>query len=393
VPWISQTLAAVEIGFGGLRQRLGASLVAVAGFAGVVAVFVAVLSIAEGFRRVMETGASPDMAIVLRAGSDSEMSSELSLEQTRIIEAAPGVARDGNGPLASAELFVVVAVPKRSTGTDANVPMRGVEDATFALRDVAIVQGRRFREGHNEVIVGESAAREFAGLEVGSRPRWGGNDWEVVGIFRMEDSVFESEIWADARVVQPVYRRGSSFQSVYVRLDSPDAFQRFKDALTSDPRLEVDVQREEDYYAGQSTVLRQLVGVLGNGIALLMAVGATFGALNTMYSAVASRSKEIATLRAIGFQGGPVIASVMAEALLLALLGGLIGGGAAYALADGYHTATMNWQTFSQVAFQLTVTPGLLAQGVVYALAMGFLGGIFPAVNAARMPVAAALRL
>jgi putative ABC transport system permease protein len=393
VPWISQTLAAVEIGFGGLRQRLGASLVAVAGFAGVVAVFVAVLSIAEGFRRVMETGASPDMAIVLRAGSDSEMSSELSLEQTRIIEAAPGVARDGNGPLASAELFVVVAVPKRSTGTDANVPMRGVEDATFALRDVAIVQGRRFREGHNEVIVGESAAREFAGLEVGSRPRWGGNDWEVVGIFRMEDSVFESEIWADARVVQPVYRRGSSFQSVYVRLDSPDAFQRFKDALTSDPRLEVDVQREEDYYAAQSTVLRQLVGVLGNGIALLMAVGATFGALNTMYSAVASRSKEIATLRAIGFQGGPVIASVMAEALLLALLGGLIGGGAAYALADGYHTATMNWQTFSQVAFQLTVTPGLLAQGVVYALAMGFLGGIFPAVNAARMPVAAALRL
>jgi putative ABC transport system permease protein len=321
------------------------------------------------------------------------MSSELSLEQTRIIEAAPGVARDGNGPLASAELFVVVAVPKRSTGTDANVPMRGVEDATFALRDVAIVQGRRFREGHNEVIVGESAAREFAGLEVGSRPRWGGNDWEVVGIFRMEDSVFESEIWADARVVQPVYRRGSSFQSVYARLDSPDAFQRFKDALTSDPRLEVDVQREEDYYAGQSTVLRQLVGVLGNGIALLMAVGATFGALNTMYSAVASRSKEIATLRAIGFQGGPVIASVMAEALLLALLGGLIGGGAAYALADGYHTATMNWQTFSQVAFQLTVTPGLLAQGVVYALAMGFLGGIFPAVNAARMPVAAALRL
>jgi putative ABC transport system permease protein len=376
----------------GIRQRLASSTVAIVGFAGVVAVFVAVLSIAEGFRRVMEHGTSPDTAIVLRAGIETEMSSGLTLDATRIVKDAPGVLRGSDGPMASAELFAVVDVPKRSTGTDANVPLRGVEPAAFAVRkDVKIVEGERFHEGRNEVIVGKAAAREFAGLEVGNRLRWGENLWQVVGIFSADDSVYESEIWADARVLQPAFRR-NEFQSVYARLESPDGFQRFKDALTADPRLEVNVLKEDEYYLAQSRVLRTVVQVLGNVVALLMAVGATFGALNTMYSAVAARAREIATLRALGFQAGPLLVSVMAESLLLALVGGLVGGGIAYVVANGYQTATMNWQSFSQVAFQLTVTPRLLFGGIAYALAMGFFGGIFPAVRAVRVPIPVGLR-
>jgi putative ABC transport system permease protein len=393
VRWLTQTLAVTTMNLRSLPQRLGASSVAVVGFACVVAVFVAVLSIAEGFRRVMERGMSPDVALVLRTGSDTEMSSGLEMDATRIVKDAPGVLRTAAGPVASAELFVVVDVPKRATGTDANVPLRGVEPAAFEVRPaVRIVEGAPFRPGRNEVIVGRAAAREFAGLEVGNRLRWGESEWDVAGVFAAADSIYESEIWADVRVLQPAYRRGSSFQSVYVRLETPDAFQRFKDALTSDPRLDVDVMREDDYYAEQSRVLRSVVNTLGNLIAVLMAVGATFGALNTMYSAVAARGREIATLRALGFQGAPVVVSVMAESLLLALAGGLIGGGLAWAIADGYQTATMNWQSFSQVAFSLTVTPRLLAGGIAYALAMGFLGGIFPAVGAVRTPIVAGLR-
>lgn len=391
--WLEQTAAVTAVNVLGIRQRLGSAGVAVVGFACVVAVFVAVLSIAEGFRQVMERGASPDVALVLRAGSDTEMSSGLEREDAMLIKDAPGVLRGPDGPVASAELFVVVNVPKRSTGTDANVPLRGVEPAAFAVRDeVSIVEGERFRPGRNEVIAGRAAAREFAGLEVGNRLTWGGSEWEVVGIFEADGAIYESEIWTDARVLAPAYRRGATYQSVYARLEPPDAFQRFKDALTADPRLEVDVMRADEYYAAQSEVLRNVVSTLGNLVALLMAVGATFGALNTMYSAVAARTREIATLRALGFQGGPVLVSIMAESMLLALVGGLVGGGLAWLVADGYQTATMNWQSFSQVAFSLRVTPKLLAGGIGYALAMGFLGGIFPAVNAVRAPIVAGLR-
>lgn len=391
--WLAQTVAVTAVNLQSLGQRVGSSTVAVVGFAGVVAVFVAVLSIAEGFKRVVERGVSSETAIVLRAGTDSEMSSGLDLDQTRIVKDAPGVQRASDGPVASAELFVVVDVPKRSTGTDANVPLRGVEPAAFAVRPkVKIVEGRAFAEGRNEVIAGRAAAGQFAGLDVGNHLRWGENTWEVVGIFTADDSIYESEVWTDARVLQPAYRRGSGFQSVYARLESEDAFQRFKDALTADPRLDVNVYREDEYFARQSRVMRTLVQVLGNTIALLMAIGATFGALNTMYSAVSARAREIATLRAIGFQGGPVLVSVMAEALVLALLGGLVGGGLAYVVANGYQTATMNFQSFSQVAFSLTVTPRLLAGGIAYALAMGFWGGIFPAIRAVRTPIASGLR-
>ncbi len=374
-------------------QRAGSSLVAVTGVAGVVVVFVAVLSIAEGFQAALAGAGSPDTAIVMRGGSDTELSSILPLESTRVIRDAPGVRRSAEGVVASAELFVVVDVPKRSTGTPANVPLRGVEPAAFGVRDeVRIVEGRTFRPGTNEIIVGRSAAAQFAGIDLGSTQRWGESAWEVVGIFEAGGTIAESEIWCDARVLQPAYRRGDSFQSVYARLESADAFDTFKDALTTDPRLDVMVEREEDYYLGQTQAVTAIITGIAGVIAFLMGIGAVFGAINTMYTAVASRTREIATLRALGFSSGPVVISVMAESVALAVVGGLLGGLLAYAGFNGYQTATINWQTFSQVAFAFRVTPALLVQGIVWAVVMGFFGGLFPALRAARLPVATALR-
>jgi putative ABC transport system permease protein len=393
--WASlvQMLAITAANLRSLPQRAASSVVAIIGIAGVVIVFVAVLSIAEGFRRTLLVSGSPDTAVVLRAGSDTEMTSGLSAEHTRIIKDAPGIRRGPAGPLASAELFVIVNHPRKTTGTDANVPLRGVQPAAFRVRDeVRLVEGRLFTWGTNEIIVGRAAARQFADLEIGRTHRWGENAWRVVGVFEAGGGVAESEIWADAGVVQPAYRRGNTFQSVYAKLESPEAFDRFKTALTTDPRLNVMVVRETDYYAEQSTMLHRLIRTLGFLIAALMGVGAVFGAVNTMYTAVAARTREIATLRALGFGAAPVVVSVLAEAMLLAAVGGLLGGLLAYAGFNGYQTATINWQSFSQIAFAFAVTPTLLVQGVFYALLMGLLGGVLPAVRAARLPVAAALR-
>ncbi len=391
--WVGQLAAVVLVNLRTLPQRAGSAAVAVVGIAGVVVVFVAVLSIAEGFQRTLLLSGSPDTVIVLRAGSDTEMTSGLSAEQTRIIKDAPGIRRTAGGPVASAELFVIVNHPRKATGTDANVPLRGVQPAAFEVRDeVHLVDGRMFTWGTNEIIVGRAAAREFVDLAVGRTHRWGEHTWTVVGIFEAGGGVAESEIWADAGVVQPAYRRGNTFQSVYARLDSPDAFDRFKDALTADPRLNVSVVRETDYYAEQSVVVHRLIRTLGFLVAALMGVGAVFGAVNTMYTAVAARTREIATLRALGFGALPVVMSVLVESMLLALAGGLLGGALAYAAFNGYQTATINWQTFSQIAFAFAVTPALVAQGLAYALAMGLLGGLLPAVRAARLPVATALR-
>ena len=391
--FLAQILTMIVLTLRTVPQRAGSSLVAVTGVAGVVVVFVAVLSIAEGFRAALAGAGSPDTAIVMRGGSDTELSSVLPLESTRVIRDAPGVRRSAEGAVASAELFVVVDVPKRSTGTPANVPLRGVEPAAFAVRDeVRIVEGRTFRPGTNEIIVGRSAAAQFSGIELGTVQRWGESAWEVVGIFEAGGTIAESEIWCDARVLQPAYRRGDSFQSVYARLESPAAFDAFKDALTTDPRLDVMVEREEDYYLGQTQTVTAIITGIGAVIAFLMGIGAVFGAINTMYTAVAARTREIATLRALGFSSGPVVISVMAESVALALVGGLLGGLLAYAGFNGYQTATINWQTFSQVAFAFRVTPALLVQGIVWAVVMGFFGGLFPAVRAARLPVATALR-
>ena len=393
INWISQIASVTKFGLLGVPQRRGSVAAAMCGIAGVVAVLVGVLSIAVGFRQVMTASASPDSAIVLRSGADSEMVSGLTHENVRLIADAPGLARGSDGPLASAELFVIIDVPKRATGLDANVPLRGVEPAAFKVRDrLKIVAGRAFERGKDEVIVGTGAAQEFAGLQVGGTIKVGRYQWPVVGIFSANGGAAESEIWTDAAVLQEAYHRGDTFQSVYARLESPAAFDTFKDALTTNPRLDVKVLRQSDYYAEQSTTLTTLITTLGYLIALLMAFGAIFGALNTMYSSVSARTREIATLRALGFGSGAVVASVMLESVVLALIGGAAGACLAYLVFNGFHASTMNWQSLSQITFAFAVTPSLLGLGIALATLIGLIGGLLPAIRAARMPVAAALR-
>lgn len=390
---LKQLVAITAVNLKTIPQRLGSSAVAVIGIAGVVIVFVAVLSIAEGFQKTMQGTGSPSKALIMRAGADTELSSILMRDTVDIVKQAPGIAPGSTGPMASAELFVIVDLPKKSTGTPANVPIRGVQPEAVATRDaLRVVEGRMFEFGRNEVIVGRAAQGQFAGLEVGSQLAAGGNAWQIVGAFEADGSVAESEIWVDASVLQSAYRRGNSYQSVMARLESAEAFDAFKNALTTDPRLDVQVVRESEYFAEQSSMLTNLITTIGYLIAFLMGIGAVFGAINTMYNAVASRTREIATLRALGFGSLPVVASVIGEALALASIGGLIGGAIAYLAFNGYQTATMNFQTFSQVAFAFAVTPALLMQGLIFALVMGFFGGLFPAIRAARLPIVTALR-
>ncbi len=385
--WLSQVLAVTAVNLRTIPQRLGSSLAIIIGVAGVVIVSIAVFSIGEGIRHALTASTSSDAALVLRSGSDSEMMSGLERDATRLIAEAPGVKA------ASAELYVIVDLPKRSTGTDANVPLRGVQPAAFEVREnLKIVEGRKFVPGRNEIVVGRAAASQFAGLDLGNHLRWGENEWTVVGIFEAGGGLPESEIWCDVGVLQPAYRRGSSFQSVHVKLESPAAFTAFKDALTSNPQLDTKVIREEEYYASQSQALTLMIRIIGIFITVAMGAGAVFAALNTMYAAVAARSREIATLRALGFRAGPVVFSVLAESLLLALAGGLIGAGVAWAAFDGFQTSTLNWSTFSQLSFSFAVTPPLIVLGIVCSLLMGLIGGLFPAIRAARLPVATALR-
>jgi len=391
--WFSQIVSVTHVNLRSIPERRGALLAAAVGIAGVVTVFIGVLSIAEGFRAAMKAGGSPDVAIVLRSGADTEMTSGLGRDEARLIDDAPGVSRNKVGPLTSAELFVIINLPKRSTGTDANVPFRGAGPAAMAVRgDIRIVEGRTWEPGRNEVIAGVGAAREFAGLDVGKKIRIGQTDWEVVGIFTGGGGAAESEIWTDAAVLQPAYHRGNSFQSVYAKLNSAAAFNQFKDALTTNPQLKVKVVRQAEFLADQSSVLTKFIETIGFFIAAMMALGAIFGALNTMYSAISARTREIATLRALGFGAGPLVFSVMLESLAIALVGGAFGALVAYFAFNGFKTSTINWQTFSQIAFAFRVTLPLLVGGVMWAVLIGLIGGLFPAVRAARLPIAAALR-
>jgi putative ABC transport system permease protein len=393
INWLIQVFSVTLFNLRTLPERKGSALSAIVGIAGVVVVFVGVLSIAEGFRAAMTVSGPEDIAIVLRTGADNEMTSGLSREEVRLISDAPGIARSSEGPLASAELFVMVNLPKKSTGTDANVPLRGVGGAAGAVRgDFEILEGRPFEPGRSEVIVGLGASRSFAGLEVGQKVRFGQTDWDVVGTFSGGGGAAESEIWTDAAVLQPAFHREDSYQSVLAKLTSPSAFQEFKDALTTNPQLKVKAQTQAEYLFEQSSLLSGFIETIGIFIATLMALGALFGALNTMYSAVASRTREIATLRALGFGSSPIVLSILIESLALALVGGAIGASAAYFAFDGFQAATMNWQTFSQVAFSFTVTPRLLVGAVMWASAIGLMGGLFPAFRAARLPIATALR-
>ena len=390
---LSQIIAVTTVNVLSLRERLSSSIVAMIGICGVVVVFIGVLSISEGLKKAMADTGDPQTVIVMRSGSDTEMNSILEGDAARVIQDAPGILRGAQGPVASDDVFVIVNHPRKSTGTDANVPLRGVSARALEVRpEVKIVEGRMFEQGRNEIIAGRAAARQFANLAVGSSVRWGENTWQVVGIFEAEGNISESELWCDAKVLQPAYRRGNTYQSVYARLESPDGFQAFKDTLTSDPRLTVAVVRVPDYYSGQSQVLRTVISTVGMGIAALMGIGAVFAAVNTMYMAVASRTREIATLRALGYGSVAVVFSVLAEAVLLSLIGGALGAAIAWLAFDGFQAATMNWQSFSQVAFAFAVTPELLGRALLYAVVMGLLGGLFPAWRAARLPVVTALR-
>ena len=391
--WLSQVGAVTKFGLLSIPQRGGSVGAAVFGIGGVVAVLVGVLSMGTGFRRTLDASGSPDAAIVLRGGADSEMFSGLTLESTRIIADAPGIARAAGSACASPELFVIIGLPKRATGTEANVPMRGVLQGALKVRDkLNILQGRMFEWGKNEVIVGAGALSQFEGLEVGGRLRVGRDLWPIVGMFSTGGGTSDSEIWTDASVLQAAYHRGTTYQSVLLRLLTPGSFPDLKEWLGADPRLNIKVLRQDDYYAQQSKAVTKVIKTLGYLVAALMAVGAVFGALNTMYSSVAARTREIATLRALGFGGGAVVVSVMIESLAVALTGGLLGGVIAYFVFNGLETSTMSWPSFNMVTFAYTVTPDLLVQGTVWAVLIGLIGGLFPAIRGARLPIAAALR-
>jgi putative ABC transport system permease protein len=391
--WIAQTVAVTALNLRTIPQRLGSSGVAIVGIAGVVVVLVSVLSIAQGFSAAMEESGSPSRALVMRSGADSEMTSGLSGEQVDVIKQAPGLRREGQVAIASGELYVIIDLPKKSTNSPANVPMRGIDQTALKVREeVSIVEGRMLEFGTNEVVVGRGANGQFAGLTVGNTIQSGQNRWHVVGVFEADGGVSETEIWIDARVLQGAYRRGNTYQTVLAQLDSTDSFTTFRDWLTSNPQVNVQVRRETEYYAQQSRALSSLIRTVGFGIAALMGIGAVFGAILTMYTAVSTRAREIATLRALGFNTTSVVVSVLVESLALAAIGGAIGGVAAYFAFNGYQTSTMNFSTFSQVAFAFQVTPQLLVMGLIYALLMGLIGGLFPALRAARLPIPAALR-
>ena len=392
--WLRQTLAVLALNLRTIPSRLSSSAVAIIGIAGVVVVFVSVLSIAAGFSAAMQGSGSPSRALVMRTGADSEMTSGIDGPDSDIIRQAPGIRREGAMPLASAELYVIIDLPKRATpDAPANVPLRGIEPTGMAVRDeVSIVAGRMFQFGTTEVVVGRGASGQFVNLALGDTIVSGQNQWQVVGVFEANGGISESEIWADARTLQSVYRRGNTYQSMLVQLDSTDSYDMFRDWLTSNPQLNVMVRRENEYYAGQSRAMTTLIQTIGFGIAAIMGIGAVFGAILTMYTAVATRAREIATLRALGFNTVSVLISVLAESLVLGLIGGAIGGVAAYLFFNGYQTSTMNFQTFSQVAFAFLVTPQLLGLGLFYALMMGLIGGLLPAIRAARLPIASALR-
>jgi putative ABC transport system permease protein len=382
---------ATSIGIAGLPQRWGASLVIVVGIAGVVGVLVAMLAMGEGFKATLASTGSTDSAILLRAGSQAETNSVISRDQVPLLTTLPGIARGSDGkPLASPELSQVVNLPSKADGTDANVQFRGVGPAGWAIRpQLKIVQGRKFNPGLREIVVGTGTQRQFRGLEVGKQLKLANQQWTVVGTFESGDS-HDSELWADADVLGPAYQR-QAFQSMTVKLDGKDGLKQLKAALAADPRLKLDTETTRDYYGKQSEGLTRLIKILGTVIGSIMAIGAIFGALNTMYAAVAGRAREIATMRAIGFRGLPVVAAVMLETMLLAFLGGLLGAGIAWLVFNGYTVSTLG-QNFSQVVFQFRVSPELLWTGLKWALGIGLVGGLFPALRAARVPVTEALR-
>ena len=370
-----------------IGSRIGSSSVIVVGIAGVVAVLVGLLSMATGFNMVLESSSSPNRAIVMRDGTNGELSSNVSIEEFNILSRMEGIER------ASGELYVIADIPKKETGTPANLVFRGMRQAGLDIRpELQIVAGRRFEPGRNELVAGVMAAAEFAGLEIGSEIDFRESNWQIVGHFEAQGGAYESEVWADLAVVQSSFRRPGSITSARVLLEDPAQAEAINERILADPRLDLRLETETQFYASQGEQRAALINTFGYGVAFLMAIGAVFAALNTMYTAVSTRTVEIAILRALGFGGVPLVFSVMIEALLLAVLGGIVGGIVVYLLFDGYTASTLNSGSFSQVAFDFAVTPELLRLGISWALVLGVIGGLFPAVRAARLPITTALR-
>jgi putative ABC transport system permease protein len=388
---LTQTREIVMMNLRSIPDRLAPSLVIVIGIAGVVGVLVALLSMSSGLKQTLGGNGRDDQAVITRGGSQGELSSFLTIASMTLIKQDRAIARGTDGvPLASGELIVITEVPRPGQSTGANVTLRGIESVGFALRpDFTMVEGRRFRPGVQEIIVGDGAAKQFEGLAIGNQLRFRGATWTIVGHFRSGDA-YDSELWTDRETLQGAFGR-AGVSSLLAQLRNVDDLESMKARLTEDPQLDVDVRTQRDYYTGQSEGLTSTIGVLAGIVATIMAFGATFGALNTMYSAVSARTREIGTLRALGFGALPVVASVMAESLLLSLCGGLLGAIIAYLAFNGYAVSTLGGG-FTQVAFQFAVTPQLVLLGVILALKIGFIGGLAPAIRAARIPVTEALR-
>jgi len=376
-----------------VRVRWVSSVVAVLGIAGTVGVFVAMFAMARGFKATFVASGSPSNALIMRAGSNTEMVGAITLDQVHVVEQAPQIMRTPGGPLMSPEVVVIAPFPLKATGTDANVQVRGVSPKAMEVRPtVHVLSGRFFKPGLNELFVGKNAAHTYSGLELGDVVKLSGTPYTVVGTFDSGGSAFDSEVWCDAVILDQMYKRPANvYQSLTVRLTSPDAFQALKDSLTTDPQLSVSVDREVDYYSRQSETLTSIIERLGTMIAAVMAIGAIFAALNTMYSAVSERTREIAAMRAMGFHAGSIVFSFMIEAVIIAGIGGLLGCLAVFPL-NGLTTSTLNFDTFSSVAFAFRVTPPVLVAGMIFALVMGIAGGTPPAIRAARRPISSSLR-
>lgn len=389
---IRQVISIAAINLKNIPQRWASSLVIVIGLAGVVAVFSALLAMSSGFASTLEATGSTDTAIILRGGSQSELNSALLRDEVTLVKLSPGIRKGADGkPLAAAELIVITELLRKGdTKNGANVTMRGVEPNSFTLRPkLHVTEGRMFKPGLRELIAGRGVTRQFAGAEIGKTLRMRGSEWTVVGIFNSGDSN-ESELWTDSEVAQSTFNR-RGFSSVLAGLENPAAIKTLKAALKVDPRLNTDVQTQQDYFSNQTKQFRKTIGGLAVVVTVIMALGAIFAALNTMYAAVASRSKEIATLRALGFGGFAVLVSVMVEAIVLSLAGGIVGAAAAYVLFNNISVSTLG-QNFTQVVFAFKVTPQLVVAGLAIAMVVGFIGGLLPAIRAARMKVADALR-
>jgi putative ABC transport system permease protein len=387
-----QTVAVTSINLRSIPRRILLALSTVVAVALVVMVLLAFLAMANGFQRTIAGSGSDGIGIVMRAGSQAEINSTVTRDQVRLVEDGPGIARGAGGkPLVSPELYLVVDGIKHATGTKANLPLRGIGEQGLALRKgFVITAGRMFNRGANEIVVGKALLREFDGFDIGSTVAFGTTRWTVVGVFEADGSVFESEIWADLPVVQSLFKRDNYFQTVRVRLDGPAALDTLTRYNDGDPRLKLDVKSEAAYFADQSSQTTDLIQKLGWPLAIAMAFGALAGALNTMYSSVAARATEIATLRAIGFGGFSAFAGTLIESLALAAVGGIIGAALTYAFFDGLSASTLGGN-FTQVVFSFKLSPALIGQGVLLALVVGLIGGVFPAVRAARMPIVAGL--